>query len=432
MNFRLTCSLFLGLLLSLTALADVTVLQLGVDPEYPLFTYPELDTSQEGFRLNAVYESRSLLDLPKKKEIIDSSKIPDIVPLYARFQDNDLAAYVETGMLEPLDSFLEEEGIVLSELMVPSLLDAVTYEGKIWALPLLLEPYVVVYNPQTLGRLSIDPNFSSWKALFEGAEKISNEAVPDTRIPGLQAISWPFTKVVPFFVWNARSLNQNYRPKTPFATLMIEGYSRGVFGGKEGIASSRDVLSLENAMELSLLHDTTVSTNKRFAAFPQYVADGDEEAQAPFAFLMSYGIRKNQPEKMQAAKKFITWLLKPETQLDIMKQNRRGALSGSFTIRHLPFYKHCWDSELFQEERTNYPDADTFLKIAETAFVTPADPALFQAPKEALLNRLEEATSQRLSEGRVESYITLMQPITYENQTAKTDTSKPAASFEEY
>ena len=101
--------------------------------------------------------------------------------------------YAEKGMLADLSPYYTDE---LKEDILPSALEAVTIDDKIYALPMEMETLGLFYNIDMLKDAGIDPP-STWEELYEAAKKLTTDDVYGLVLPVEEAAYtlfnwWPF------------------------------------------------------------------------------------------------------------------------------------------------------------------------------------------------------------------------------------------------
>jgi multiple sugar transport system substrate-binding protein len=118
-----------------------------------------------------------------------NGEAPDI--LYV--EPSTFTKYAEKGMLADLTPYFSEE---LKNDILPSALNAVTYRGKIYALPFEMEILGLFYNADMLEEAGITPP-TTWNDLYEAAKKLTTEDVYGLVLPveksGYTLFNWwPF------------------------------------------------------------------------------------------------------------------------------------------------------------------------------------------------------------------------------------------------
>lgn len=84
----------------------------------------------------------------------------------------------DAGLAVPVDTILTEE--FLSDFY-PSILDAASIDGKVYALPMYVSPYVLYYNKDLFEKAGLDPNSppKNYDEMLEMAEKLSKLTTED-------------------------------------------------------------------------------------------------------------------------------------------------------------------------------------------------------------------------------------------------------------
>lgn len=118
-----------------------------------------------------------------------NGEAPDI--LYV--EPSTFTKYASKGMLADLTPYYSEE---LKAGILPSVLEAVTYDGKLCALPMELETLGLFYNADMLEEAGIQPP-STWDELYEAARALTTDEVYGLALPvedsGYTLFNWwPF------------------------------------------------------------------------------------------------------------------------------------------------------------------------------------------------------------------------------------------------
>jgi multiple sugar transport system substrate-binding protein len=112
-----------------------------------------------------------------------SGTAPDISWIHPDFLDK----LVEAGAILPLDAFIQgEDRLAEAELqdIFPSLLDAGTYRGVLYAMPMEATSLALLYNREHFRNAGLDPNHApqSWDELKEYSAKLTVDHDQDGRI----------------------------------------------------------------------------------------------------------------------------------------------------------------------------------------------------------------------------------------------------------
>lgn len=134
----------------------------------------------------------------KLQTAVAAGKGPDIGVSHA----SKLPELVDQGVVEPLNDYLDELGIDLSTLYAQNSIDSVTFDGKIYAIPLDTHAWILYYNKDILEKAGVELNadgqldISSKDDFFEILDKC--KAVTGD---GECVISLPNSGDDPYRVW---------------------------------------------------------------------------------------------------------------------------------------------------------------------------------------------------------------------------------------
>jgi hypothetical protein len=405
-----------AMLAPLPTSADAVVLRIGQHSMNTQFPLREVDTTKQGFTLTSTNYSISSLFPSSSKKGGNLADLPDIVPVYAGFYDNDLAYYVDKDLLEPLDSFFTEIGLKPEDVIPASLLPSVTYKGHIWALPHRMDCFVLTYPEPLINRLGIKKDFDCLKAAMDVAERISKEAFEGKQVQSLYA-DLPNESNDVFCMWIGRALEPSLMSANALTDLIFDYVARGVFAFVDYNPPSLGEcgIFLEQAQTVSYY------ANRRLIVMPDKVLPDDAAPYPNPVFLESFALKKNTADMITAGHHFLSWLLDFKTQEAIIKSKQ-----SRFPYRHVPVLKPIIEHEGFKELLVTLPDLVEFTGLLERPNITAAEPPTFQAQQEAIAQRREEASNM----AHVDRYVYLMNPIEFEapEPVEKTETG----SFDEY
>ena len=80
-----------------------------------------------------------------------SGNVPDVVQMDRRY----VATYAAQGLIKPLDSCFSAHQIDPKTQYYPSVVDDVTYDGKIWAVPQFYQPPAIILNKRVMDRAGV-------------------------------------------------------------------------------------------------------------------------------------------------------------------------------------------------------------------------------------------------------------------------------------
>lgn len=97
----------------------------------------------------------------------NSGNPPDIV----QGETASFSSYVTSGFAEPLDNLVDKK--VINDIY-PGVKDSLSYNGKLYALPWICSPYVMVYNKDLFAKAGLDPNSppKTYADMIKAAEAI--------------------------------------------------------------------------------------------------------------------------------------------------------------------------------------------------------------------------------------------------------------------
>lgn len=404
MNIRLETMLMWVILLfmlfnSYPSAADAVALHIGQHTQNSQFPLHGIDTSEEGFRLVIDRHTTSSVFPSKSRKGENLAQLPDIVPVYAGFYDNDLADYVDKDLLEPLDSFFTDLGLDPKAIIPKTLLPAVTYKGHIWALPHRMNCFVMSYAEQVAARLGISRDVDSLKTAMDIVERVSKEAFPDSQEWSIYAdISDDWQ--VAFCLWISRALSSDGTTVATISRLLLDYIGRGAFNPDAG-STPADAGNF--AFFLELAQDVYTSPGRRVLLIPDKIMPDESDSNPNLLFLESFALKKNDPDRLEAGRHFLTWLLDVETQMTLIRKNVQ-----TLPYKHIPVLTPILQHDRFQEIFGMLPDIADLIKLLETGSATDADPRSFRAQREAIAQRSKDA----LNLWGLTRYIHLMQPLT--------------------
>ena len=100
-----------------------------------------------------------------------SGNVPDVVQMDRQF----VATYAAKGLIKPLDSCFQAHNVDPRTQYYPSVVDDVTYDGKIWAVPQFYQPPAVILNTRVMDKASVtkeDMDTSKGDALLAAVGKM--------------------------------------------------------------------------------------------------------------------------------------------------------------------------------------------------------------------------------------------------------------------
>lgn len=114
-------------------------------------------------------------DAQKFTTRIASGDVPDVVQMDRRY----VTTYAAQGLIMPLDECFAAQDVTPDEHWYPSVVDDVTYEDEIWAVPQFYQPPAIIVNKKVLDEAGVSPedfDTSNPDVLLEAIGKIYQES----------------------------------------------------------------------------------------------------------------------------------------------------------------------------------------------------------------------------------------------------------------
>lgn len=133
-----------------------------------------LDNLMEGFNLSqdkyeAVWEYVPMTEFTKKLAMAYTEKsLPDL----ALIDNPNMPACIKMGMFEDITEFLQKMGV--EDNYYPSLLETVSYEGRMYGLPADCNNVGLIYNKQLFSETGLEPP-KTWEELETAAAALTTE-----------------------------------------------------------------------------------------------------------------------------------------------------------------------------------------------------------------------------------------------------------------
>ncbi len=100
-----------------------------------------------------------------------SGQVPDVVQMDRRY----VATYAAQGLIRPLDTCFSAHGVDPRTQYYPSVVDDVTYDGHVWAVPQFYQPPAIILNERVMAKAGVtaaDLDTSKPEALVAAATKM--------------------------------------------------------------------------------------------------------------------------------------------------------------------------------------------------------------------------------------------------------------------
>lgn len=304
---------------------------------------------------------------------ITSNSLPDIVDV----DGPNAAAYVESGILGPMDEYLTKDD--LSDF-VGSIIEQGTYNGKMYLLAPLESNVVLYYNKKALADAGIKPAMSvdeawTWDEFYANAKKLKKgDTFPVNFFDNYGVGEWQTYMATPF-VWSNGSniispdgsTTEGYL-NSPETVEVLQNIAKFY---KEGLATvSPGPTDWEDQKSVLAIGGHWVAGGTKGFEYGMMPLPKYKEGKSPSGG-WSFGIT-TQSESPKEAVEVIKWLTNPETVKGL-----------SETLTAPPSRKTVFDQlDNFKKEPLNTV-ADQLKNTAQARPRTPAYPVLSKAFAEA-------------------------------------------------
>jgi hypothetical protein len=299
------------------------------------------------------------------------AELPDIINPLIGLHDSDLAVLVDNDLIEPLDPFFERLGVDPKQLLLPSVYEAVSYKGQIWALPHRAHTYLLSYDREILKSAQIRPEFQTWENIFGAAQTISE--IRGLVIEGSFYLGRvPDEAILPFLIWYSGLSVPGWQPTPPSALdLHRSNMSNKVIAINDPYESSP--LCLESYSSVPSPKD------RGLVSLPNVLSASHPESNklGSFSFLECF-------------EEFIKWLISTKTQLQLVEASRLDCAPNKRKLGrvHIPLYQAALETSEFKRLVEQVPEYGLFLDfVSNSAFSAPGNSEI----RQFVLHRRETA-----------------------------------------
>jgi ABC-type sugar transport system permease subunit/ABC-type glycerol-3-phosphate transport system substrate-binding protein len=353
-----------------------------------------------------IYVKRLDVPLMERKFLTAvAGRVPPDVAIFDRFR---VASFAARGGFEPLDEYINRDGIKESDFFVPCWQES-KYNGRMYALPFNTDVRVLFYNNKLFREAGLDPNRPprTWKELIEYADKLTKRDengritqvgfVPISSTAGSTLANWGNTWLY-LYGWqkggeyispDGKTLTPNH-PKIVEALQWVADFTKRygltdlkAFASGFGIRELQPFLVGQMAMTgdegylMSLIRNYNPGLDYSVAPLP-YPEDGVRATwSGGYALVIPAGAKH--PD---AAWQFIKWMTSPKPQAFYAK-----------TAEQMPANARATEDPYFSQDK----NWQVFLSEMEYSRYRPVTPVGSQ-----LWDELERATELAV-EGRMSS-----------------------------
>ncbi|WP_156252870.1 ABC transporter substrate-binding protein [Pseudactinotalea terrae] len=119
-----------------------------------------------------VETDNSAFDAQKFTTLAASGNLPDMVLMDRQF----VATYAAQDLIMPLDACFDAQGVDPTSYWYPQVVDDVSYQGEVWAVPQFYQPPAIILNMRVLDEVGVTPDqldASDQEAMIEAAEAMT-------------------------------------------------------------------------------------------------------------------------------------------------------------------------------------------------------------------------------------------------------------------
>lgn len=375
--------------------AAITLLSLGS-------LFGSLSTEAEPLKVGQLTSSPSLLISESPLQLVPSesyrneafpsttplpellAELPDIINPLIGLHDSDLSILVDNDLIEPLDPFFERLGVDPKQLLLPSVYEAVSYKGRVWALPHRAHTYLLSYDRDILKSAQIRPEFQTWEDIFKASQTFSEMRGSVTE-GSFYLGRVPDEAILPFLIWYSGLSVPGWQPKPPSA-LDLHRWNM-----------SNKVIAINDPYESSPLclesYSSVPSPRSRgLLPLPHVLSASHPESNRldSLSFLECFAVRKNSVAKLALAEEFMKWLINTKTQLQLVEASRLDYPPNQRKLSrvHTPLYQTALNTPEFQTLVDRVPEYNLFLNfLSNSTFSVPGN----SGTRQFVLHRREAA-----------------------------------------
>ncbi len=303
--------------------------------------YPEFE-AETGIKLNFTQLEETPLRSKTGLELAAPSTDIDVIMMDFTF----VSKFSQAGYLQELDALMEAQDTYNYDDFMASFMDACSYEGNLYAVPINQDCSIMMYRADIFAELGLDV-----PQTFEELEAVCAEiaaAYPDmapivmrgARGAGVNEWTWPT------FLWGfgGQYYDENYNAvlNSPEAVESLEYYANILNTyGPQGVANysyieaqtdmaqGNAAILIDSATLAVRLEDPESSTIAGKIGYA--VVPGNEGMQQPGFYAWTLAIPKNS-KNQEAAAKFVAWLASPEIAQQVGWSAPNQALETVYAI----------------------------------------------------------------------------------------------------
>lgn len=251
------------------------------------------------------------------------------------------------GQLEPLDAYLQRSTVLSRQAIIPSLLQAFTYQGKVYGIPKDFNTLAVFYNKDLFDEAGVaypDEN-DTWDTFTEKLRKVSRpqEGIYGIALPPEFARFGAFAYAAGFRLFDDRGRSDLSQPGFVDAFRWYTGLVKqgtavlpadlGQSWGGGAFATEKVATAIEGAWILGFLRDQAPNLRYGATLLPRYPRTGQR---GNLIFTVSWSINAGSRVKQEAFR-VLEALTSPEAQQWVLQ--RGLALPSRQALLQDPYFR---------------------------------------------------------------------------------------------
>jgi ABC-type glycerol-3-phosphate transport system substrate-binding protein len=320
--------------------------------------------------------------------------LPQVIEVIAGPYAEDIVQLADRGLITPLDDKLAAWGVSKDDFL-PGALDAVTYRGKVWAIPHHAVAHALRYNRALFEENNLTPAFGSWQEMLEALATIQTSdgtpAIPFSAPFGAYRTAAYMANACGAPMLNLADLALLDSPKLTTALELVQSYQqRGTLRARP----DNWPLRREAHIAAGLDHVDSLYPSATYGVMPvpTRLLPGDEAATPRTSgILRAFAVRRHSPDAAPALDAFFEWILSGEADLIAFENSNVRVPEKEWVLDlvHVPLRKSILDGIDFEYAARKYPAYANLVTLIKSARFADHPPALERAVTDLLVQHME-------------------------------------------
>jgi len=253
---------------------------------------------------------------------------------------------IEAGLVEPLDSYIAKSNMLKKEDFIPSLIEAYTYQGKVYGIPKDFNTLALFYNKDIFDMAGVaypDEN-DTWDTLAKKLEQVSKlDGIYGLALQPEFARMGQFAFAAGFELFDKDGKTNLSHPGFKAAVKWYTDLAKSRAGvmpadigqswGGGAFATEQVAACIEGAWVIGSLRDQAPNLNYGTTLLPKTQATGQR---GNFLYCVAWGMNKDSKNK-QAVFKVLEQLTSPQVQQWILEEGL--AIPSRVALADNPYFK---------------------------------------------------------------------------------------------